>query len=177
MRAEPDPRRVPRLFARTPARLRLRGVDHRAGDAAGGRPPEPGREAVVCPCRRAQPSRASGLRSRHSLGSGGAGTHRPLGFSAGFRGADGMSPASVSSHSVLERTADTEPAMNIYDPSEYIRYVHLSGAADAPSTLVASTTACSPLPSGYANQSPRTRLQRQPAQRRGGRAGVVSLTA
>src|SRR4051794_1005071 len=129
------------------------------------------------PLPRAQPPHASGLRSRHSLRSGGAGTHRTLGFSAGFRGADGMSPASVSSHSVLERTADTEPAMNIYDPSEYIRYVHLSGAADARSTLVASTTACSPLPSGYANQSPRTRLQRQPAQRRGGRAGVVSLTA
>ena len=67
--------------------------------------------------------------------------------------------------------------MNTYDPSDHIRYVHLSGPADARPTPADSGTGCTTLPSGYANQSPRTRLQRRQAQVRGIRAGVVSLTA
>jgi hypothetical protein len=47
--------------------------------------------------------------------------------------------------------------MNLYDPADRICYVHLSCPAE-PRTTVADTTAvCSLLPSGYANQSPRTR--------------------
>ena len=67
--------------------------------------------------------------------------------------------------------------MNTYDPSDHIRYVHLSGPADARPTTGASGPGCTTLPSGYANQSPRTRLQRRPARLRGNRAGVASLTA
>ena len=67
--------------------------------------------------------------------------------------------------------------MNTYDPSDHIRYVHLSGPADARSAPAGSAIVCSTLPSGYANQSPRTRLQRRPAHVRGNRAGVASLTA
>jgi hypothetical protein len=66
--------------------------------------------------------------------------------------------------------------MNTYDPSDYIRYVDMSGPADARSAPADSGTACAPLPSGYANQSPRTRLQRRPAHR-GSRAGVTFRTA
>jgi hypothetical protein len=66
--------------------------------------------------------------------------------------------------------------MNTYDPSDHIRYVHLSGPADARPTP-ADIVGCTTLPSGYANQSPRTRLQRRQAHARGIRAGVVSLTA
>jgi hypothetical protein len=53
--------------------------------------------------------------------------------------------------------------MNTYDPSDRILYVHLSGPADARSVPAGTTTTCSALPSGYANQSPRTRLQRRTA--------------
>ncbi len=67
--------------------------------------------------------------------------------------------------------------MNIYDPSDHILYVHLTGPADAYPALAGSGTTCTTLPSGYANQSPRTRLQRRQAHVRGIRAGVVSLTA
>jgi hypothetical protein len=67
--------------------------------------------------------------------------------------------------------------MNTYDPSDHIRYVHMSGPADARSAPAHSGTACTTLPSGYTNQSPRTRLQRRPAHVRGNRAGVASLTA
>ncbi|HEX2074491.1 MAG TPA: hypothetical protein VHF92_11970 [Geodermatophilus sp.] len=67
--------------------------------------------------------------------------------------------------------------MNTYDPSNYIRYVHLSGPGDARPTPEHSGTGCTTLPSGYANQSPRTRLQRRQAHVRGNRAGVASLTA
>jgi hypothetical protein len=67
--------------------------------------------------------------------------------------------------------------MNTYDPSDHIRYVHLSGPADARWTPADSATARTTLPAGYANQSPRTRLQRRPAHVRGNRTGVASLTA
>ena len=67
--------------------------------------------------------------------------------------------------------------MNTYDPSDHIRYVHMSGPADARPTPADNATACTTLPSGYANQSPRTRLQRRPAHVRRNRAGVASLTA
>ncbi len=67
--------------------------------------------------------------------------------------------------------------MNTYDPSDHIRYVHLSGPASARSAPAAAATACTTLPGGYANQSPRTRLQRRPAHVVGTRAGVASLTA
>jgi hypothetical protein len=63
--------------------------------------------------------------------------------------------------------------MNTYDPADSIRYVHLAGPAEAPLPLAAAAIACSPLPSGYANQSPVTRLQRRLAQPRLERAGVV----
>jgi hypothetical protein len=67
--------------------------------------------------------------------------------------------------------------MNTYDPSDHILYVHLSEPADARWTPAGSATACTTLPGGYANQSPRTRLQRRPAHVRGLRTGVVSLSA
>jgi hypothetical protein len=78
---------------------------------------------------------------------------------------------------LLETTATTEPLMNTYDPSDRIRYVHLSGPAAARSAPAAGAIACATLPSGYANQSPRTRLQRRPARVVGSRAGAASLTA
>jgi hypothetical protein len=62
--------------------------------------------------------------------------------------------------------------MNIYDPSDRITYVHLSGPADARSGLGDGSAACIPLLSGYANQSPLTRLQRRPSQLRGRRAAA-----
>ena len=67
--------------------------------------------------------------------------------------------------------------MNTYDPSDHIRYVHLSGPADARPTSVDSGIGCTTLPSGYANQSPRTRLQRRQAHIRATGAGVGSRTA
>jgi hypothetical protein len=66
--------------------------------------------------------------------------------------------------------------MNTYDPSNRILYIHMSGPADARSASADSGTACT-LPAGYANQSPRTRLQRRPARIRGNRAAIASLTA
>jgi hypothetical protein len=66
--------------------------------------------------------------------------------------------------------------MNIYDPSDYIRYVDMSGPAAARSASADRGTACSSLPAGYANQSPLTRLRR-PAHVRGNRTGVASRTA
>jgi hypothetical protein len=59
--------------------------------------------------------------------------------------------------------------MNTYDPSDHIRYVHLTGRAVARSVPAGSAVACTTLPGGYANQSPRTRLQRRPAR------GVATL--
>jgi hypothetical protein len=67
--------------------------------------------------------------------------------------------------------------MNTYDPSDRILYVHMSGPADARSAPADTATACTALPSEYANQSPRTRLQRRQAHVRGNRAGVAFLTA
>jgi hypothetical protein len=82
--------------------------------------------------------------------------------------------------------------MNTYDPADRIRYVHLSGpaatrsAATRPATTHSTTpdpattdrgTACAPLPSGYANQSPRTRLHRHPAPARRTPATVIPRTA
>jgi hypothetical protein len=67
--------------------------------------------------------------------------------------------------------------MNIYDPSDYIRYIHLSGPSQARSAAVDSAPAGIRLPAGYADQSPRTRLQRRPAHVRPNRSGVVSFTA
>ena len=67
--------------------------------------------------------------------------------------------------------------MKTYDPSNCILYIHMSGPADARSASADSGTACTTLPAGYANQSPRTRLQRRPAHVRGNRAAIASLTA
>jgi hypothetical protein len=67
--------------------------------------------------------------------------------------------------------------MNTYDPSDHIRYVHLSGPASARSAAAADAIACTALPAGYPDQSPRTRLQRRPASSRGTRTGVAPLTA
>ena len=67
--------------------------------------------------------------------------------------------------------------MNVYDPSDGIRYVHLSGPADARSARADNTAACSPLPSGYANQSPRTRLQHRPPPPGGERSVWIILSA
>jgi hypothetical protein len=64
--------------------------------------------------------------------------------------------------------------MNTYDPSDHIRYVHLSGPAAAPAD---SAVACTTLPGGYANQSPRTRLQRRAARAVATLAVVASLPA
>ena len=47
--------------------------------------------------------------------------------------------------------------MNTYDPADRIRYIHLPGPAVDRSAGLEGTAACSSLPSGYANQSPRTR--------------------
>ncbi|MGY1590865.1 hypothetical protein ACI79D_02695 [Geodermatophilus sp. SYSU D00708] len=67
--------------------------------------------------------------------------------------------------------------MNTYDPSDRILYVHLSGPADARSAPADSTTSCTSLPSGYANQSPHTRLQRRTAPLRPTPARRPPLTA
>jgi hypothetical protein len=96
--------------------------------------------------------------------------------------------------------------MNTYDPSDRILYVHLSGPADARSASAGhaavrsasaghaavrsasaghadvrsvsadSTTTCTTLPSGYANQSPHTRLQRRTAPVRRNPSRLASLT-
>jgi hypothetical protein len=60
--------------------------------------------------------------------------------------------------------------MNIYDPAHRISYIHMAGHADAISPLVEDGPACIELPPSYANQSPRTRLQRRPARVRGDQA-------
>jgi hypothetical protein len=66
--------------------------------------------------------------------------------------------------------------MNTYDPSDHVLYVHLSGPADARLAPVDGERRRTTLPSGYANESPRTRLQRRPAHVRGNRTGIA-LTA
>jgi len=66
--------------------------------------------------------------------------------------------------------------MNTYDPADRIRYIHLPGPAVDRSAGLEGTAACSSLPSGYANQSPRTRLPRRPAHPEG-RAEVVLVPA
>lgn len=50
------------------------------------------------------------------------------------------------------------PSMNIYDPADRIRYVHLSPEVDSWSPVPGNGPRCIELPLGYANQSPRTRL-------------------
>lgn len=67
--------------------------------------------------------------------------------------------------------------MNTYDPSDHICYVHLSGPGDARPTPADSGPGCTTLLPGYANQSPRTRLQRRQVHVRGNRAGVASRAA
>jgi hypothetical protein len=53
--------------------------------------------------------------------------------------------------------------MNIYDPADRIQYIHMAGKVDAVnSSRVEDSPTCTRLPSGYANQSPPTRLQRRP---------------
>jgi hypothetical protein len=48
--------------------------------------------------------------------------------------------------------------MNTYDPADRIRYVHLAQQPLAPPAPVDAGGACDPLPTGYANLSPVTRL-------------------
>jgi hypothetical protein len=67
--------------------------------------------------------------------------------------------------------------MNTYDPSDHIRYVHLTGPAVVRPVPADGAVACTALPGGYANQSPRTRLQRRPAQAVRTLAVVASLPA
>jgi hypothetical protein len=64
--------------------------------------------------------------------------------------------------------------MNIYDPAQRIRYIHMAGRADAWSSPVDDGPACIELPLSYANQSPRTRLQHRPGQVRGDQARAAS---
>jgi hypothetical protein len=66
--------------------------------------------------------------------------------------------------------------MNIYDPADGILYVHMAEKAHPRSSPVAGGTTCITLPSGYANQSPRTRLQRRPARFCGDLAEAASLS-
>jgi hypothetical protein len=49
--------------------------------------------------------------------------------------------------------------MNTYDPADSIVYVHMAPQADPWSIPLIETRRCNPLPTGYANQSPRTRLR------------------
>ena len=67
--------------------------------------------------------------------------------------------------------------MNTYDPSDHIRYVHLSGPAADRSAPADAAVSCATLPLGYANQSPRTRLQRRPPRVLEALSGVASLRA
>ena len=49
--------------------------------------------------------------------------------------------------------------MNTYDPADYIVYVHIDQKLQSALSHLPSVPAESPLPSGYANASPRTRLR------------------
>ena len=49
--------------------------------------------------------------------------------------------------------------MNTYDPADSIVYVQMAPESDPWSRPVVETRRCNTLPSGYANQSPRTRLR------------------
>jgi hypothetical protein len=49
--------------------------------------------------------------------------------------------------------------MNTYDPADYIVYVHMARQATPRVTPAWSTGTSDRLPSGYANESPRTRLR------------------
>jgi hypothetical protein len=77
---------------------------------------------------------------------------------------------------VLLTTATTEPRMNLYDPADLICYVHLSGRKDIRGAGADGVSPCMPLPSGYANQSPPTRLRRT-GRPTSGRTGGPGLTA
>jgi hypothetical protein len=48
--------------------------------------------------------------------------------------------------------------MRTYDPADRIRYVHLAQETPAPAAAADTRGACDPLPAGYANLSPATRL-------------------
>ena len=49
--------------------------------------------------------------------------------------------------------------VNTYDPADSIVYVHMAPESDPWSRPVVQTRRCTTLPTGYANQSPRTRLR------------------
>jgi hypothetical protein len=49
--------------------------------------------------------------------------------------------------------------MKIYDPADYIRYLHVPGEKAAHVAASDSTRACTRLPAGYPNASSRTRLR------------------
>lgn len=49
--------------------------------------------------------------------------------------------------------------MNTYDPADSIVYVHMAPEPDPWSRPVVQSQRCTTLPTGYANQSPRTRLR------------------
>ena len=56
--------------------------------------------------------------------------------------------------------------MRIYDPAERIVYVHLTSPAQRPgATQPPHDAVLDRLPAGYANQSPRTRVRRDPGRR------------
>ncbi|MFP5369405.1 MAG: hypothetical protein ACLGI3_01450 [Actinomycetes bacterium] len=52
--------------------------------------------------------------------------------------------------------------MRTYDPAERIVYVHLPSPALRPSAARTDDAVPDRLPTGYANQSPRTRVRRDP---------------
>ena len=59
-----------------------------------------------------------------------------------------------------------ERSVNIYDPADDIRYVHMARQVDPYAIPLGSGRTCTKLPTGYANGSPRTRLSsRRPSQR------------
>jgi hypothetical protein len=62
--------------------------------------------------------------------------------------------------------------MNTYDPADRIRYVHMAQQPVAPPAVV-KAGACDPLPAGYANLSPLTRLPGAPGTRPGTAAGAA----
>ena len=49
--------------------------------------------------------------------------------------------------------------MNTYDPAGGIAHVHMASQSDPWSQPVIKARRCNTLPTGYANQSPRTRLR------------------
>jgi hypothetical protein len=65
--------------------------------------------------------------------------------------------------------------MRTYDPADRIRYVHLAQETVAPTAVADTGRACDPLPAGYANLSPATRLSPATGTADAGRPALVVL--